>query len=667
VILTLREREAVAGAELGQVRSAIEGARDYLLTLQHRDGHWCGELEGDTILESEYALTLYFLERREGAPAVGGKFQRLANFLRGRQDDHGGWSAFPGGPPEVSASVKAYFVLKLAGDEASAPHMQAARAAILERGGIDSCNSYTRLLLSIFGVYQWEKAPAVPPEILLLPRWFYFNIYEMSSWSRAIVVPLSILWASKPSCEVPQSCRLDELRRTDSVAPTAPAVTAPHPGLRERFWRGFFLGIDGLIKEIESLVLVPFRERSLERAERWVIERLEKSDGLGAIFPSIMNTVLALVCRGRGLDDPVLRSQLRELEKLEIADGDELRLQPCLSPVWDTSLTINSLLECGVSPHDAAIQRGALWLLDREVKRPGDWKHKNPNAEPGGWYFEYENEFYPDCDDTAEVLALLDRIPLRDAESEAQRRAALDRGLQWLLSMQSRSGGWAAFDKDCDRRILELVPFADHNAMLDPATVDVTSRTIEALVGMGHPPTHPAIRRAVAFLWKEQEVEGCWYGRWGANYLYGTWLALTALRDIGEDLRSPGVRRAVEWLLSCQNEDGAWGESLLSYEDPSWKGRGESTASQTSWALLGLIAAGSLDDARGRVAVRRGIDWLLATQRADGSWYDEYWTGTGFPKVFYLRYHLYACYFPLQALAAYVRAVELQCGPGEAA
>jgi squalene-hopene/tetraprenyl-beta-curcumene cyclase len=655
----LRERETVTGAELGHVREAVEASRGYLLSLQRSDGHWCGELEGDTILESEYALTLYFLDRE-----VSGKFQRLANYLRARQDEHGGWSGFPGGPPEVSASTKAYLVLKLAGDDPTLPHMRRARAAILGRGGLDACNSYTKILLSIFGVYGWDKAPAVPPEILLLPRWFYFNIYEMSSWSRAIVVPLSILWAAKPSCELPASCRLDELRAPESQATATPRAELP---MRERFWRGFFLAIDGLIKEIEELVLVPFRPRALDRAEKWVIERLEQSDGLAAIFPSIMNTVLALVVRGRSLDDPLVRGQLAELEKLEISDGDELRLQPCLSPVWDTSLVLNSLLESGVAPSDPAMQRGARWLLDREVRREGDWKHKNPTAQPGGWYFEYANEFYPDCDDTAEVLALLDRIPLRDAEAERRRRGALDRGLAWLLSMQSKTGGWAAFDKDCDRRILELVPFADHNAMLDPATVDVTSRTIEALIGMGHAPTDPAIRRAVAFLWKEQEAEGCWYGRWGANYIYGTWLALTALRDVGEDARSPGVRRAMEWLLACQNENGGWGESLLSYDDPSWKGRGPVTASQTAWAVLGLIAAGALADPRAAAAVRRGIDWLLASQRDDGSWYDEHWTGTGFPKVFYLRYHLYACYFPLQALAAYVRAVELQLGAGQAA
>jgi squalene-hopene/tetraprenyl-beta-curcumene cyclase len=654
----LRERETIANEEVEQVRAAAVAARAHLLSLQQPDGHWCGELEGDTILESEYALTLYFLDGR-----VGGKFRRLANYLRARQEPGGGWAGFPGGPAEVSASTKAYLVLKLAGDEPGAPHMRAARAAILARGGLDACNSYTRLLLSIFGVYEWDKAPAVPPEIVLLPRWFYFNIYEMSAWSRAIVVPLSMLWAAKPSREVPAECRLDELRREEPPAP------APRLGqtLRQRFWRGFFLAVDGLIKQIEDLELVPFRARALERAESWVLERLEASDGLGAIFPSIMNTVIALISRGHQIGDPLVQSQLRELEKLEIADGDELRLQPCLSPVWDTSLAMNALLESGLSPHHPSLEIGARWLLDREVRRAGDWKHKNPQAKPGGWYFEYANEFYPDCDDTAEVLALLDRIPLHDAESEERRRAALHRGLAWLLSMQSRSGGWAAFDKDCDRRILELVPFADHNAMLDPATVDVTSRTIEALVGMDHPPSHPAIRRAVAFLWREQEPEGCWYGRWGANYIYGTWLALTALRDVGEDPRSPGVRRAVEWLLQCQNECGGWGESLLSYEDPSLKGRGETTASQTSWAVLGLIAAGALDDPRGAAAVRRAVDWLLATQRRDGSWYDEYWTGTGFPKVFYLRYHLYACYFPLQALASYARALELQCGTGRAA
>ena len=658
-MLREREREIVTTDRLEQVRAAADAARDYLLSHQRPDGHWCGELEGDTILESEYALTLYFLER-----GTTGKFQRLANYLRARQEPGGGWANFPGGPADVSASTKAYFVLKLAGDDPAAPHMRATRDVILTRGGLDACNSYTRLLLSVFGVYDWDKAPAVPPEIVLLPRWFYFNIYEMSSWSRAIVVPLSILWAAKPSCPVPADRRLDELDAAES--PAAPPRAAGQSA-RQRFWRGFFLAIDGLIKEIEDLELVPFRARALERAERWVIERLEGSDGLGAIFPSIMNTVIALVCRGYTAADPLLRAQIHELEKLEIADGDELRLQPCLSPVWDTALAMNALLESGVSPDDEALESGARWLIDREVRRVGDWKHKSPEAEPGGWYFEYANEFYPDCDDTAEVLALLDRVALDDPAAESRRRAALERGTAWLLSMQCRTGGWAAFDRDCDRRILELVPFADHNAMLDPPTVDVTARAIEALIGMGFSPSHPVIGRAVAFVWREQEAEGCWYGRWGANYLYGTWLALTALRSAGEDMRSPAARRALEWLLSCQHPLGGWGESLLSYEDPALKGRGEMTASQTAWAVLGLIAAGALDDARGEAALRRAVDWLLGTQRADGSWYDEYWTGTGFPKVFYLRYHLYASYFPLQALATYTRALELKCGAGRAA
>lgn len=650
--------ETRSSGTLRGVRQAVEKARSYLLALQKADGHWCAELEGDTILESEYALTLWFLGRGEDS-----KFQRLANYLRVHQEPAGGWSNFPGGPAEVSVSTKAYFVLKLAGDDPEAPHMRAARSTIRRLGGVDACNSYTRILLSVFEVYEWEGAPAVPPEIVLLPRWFPFNIYEMSAWSRAIVVPLSIIWARKPSCPVPGGCRLDELR-------VAGAESGPGRVLetrRERLWSAFFLRVDRALKAIERAGLHPFRRRALQRAESWVVERLQGSDGLGAIFPSIMNTVIAFVCQGRSLDDPLVHSQLEELEKLEIADGDELRVQPCMSPVWDTALAMSALLDAGLSPTDEILQRAACWLLDREVRRPGDWKIKNPAGEPSGWCFEYANEHYPDCDDTAEVLGVLHRVSLTDPTSEQRRREALERGLAWQLSMQNRRGGWGAFDKDCDRRALELVPFADHNAMLDPPTVDVTARTVEALIEMGLEPTSRAVRRGVEFIWRQQEEEGCWYGRWGANYIYGTWLALTALSRVGEGARSLAMQRALEWLLSCQNEDGGWGESLLSYHDPSTKGQGPSTASQSAWALMGLMAPGDLEDPRLASAVRRGVDYLLSTQRGDGSWYDEQWTGTGFPKVFYLRYHLYACYFPLQALATYARALELKRGAYKAA
>ncbi len=639
-----------APLEPDRVGEALDRAKERLASLQEADGHWCAELEGDSILESEYALTLYFLGRGDG-PELG----QLANHLRAQRVADGAWGNYPGGPPEVSTSTKAYFVLKLAGDDPEAPHMCEAREAIRRLGGTGACNSYTRLLLSMFGVLNWRDAPAVPPEIILLPRWFYFNIYEMSAWSRAIVVPLSIIWAHKPLCPVAPEHHLDELVVASADIPDAPRLET----WRERFWGLFFRGVDAALKVIDDLGLVPLRRIALRRAEAWVVERLEGGGGLGAIFPSIMNTILALVCQGRSQDDPLVAGELEELKALEILDGDCLRLQPCLSPVWDTALAMNALVAARSPAEDPALQRAAAWLLDKEVRRVGDWKHKNPKGRPGGWFFEYSNEFYPDCDDTAEVMIVLSQVAMVDGGDEERRRAALQRALAWQLSMQCRSGGWGAFDKDCDHEVLDLVPFADHNAMLDPPTVDVTARTLEALVKMGLDPSHPAIRKGVAFLWAEQEPEGCWYGRWGANYVYGTWLALSGLRLVGEEMMDLRMRRAVDWFLDCQNDDGGWGESLLSYSDPETKGRGPTTVSQTSWALLGLLAAADLGSARVQSALGRGIDFLLSTQGEDGGWYDEFWTGTGFPKVFYLRYHLYPCYFPLQALAAYRRAVEL--------
>lgn len=624
---------------------AIDRAEAYLRSLQAEDGHWCGELEGDTILESEYALMLYFLGRSDTA-----RFRQLANYLRGSQCDEGGWANYPGGPPDASVSTKAYFVLKLVGDSVDEAHMIRARQVIRAAGGIDRTNSYTRLLLSIFGVYSWDDAPAVPPEIILFPRWFYFNIYAMSSWSRAIVVPLSIIWAHKPSCPVPAEHRLDELFVAEDERPALPGLS-----LKKRVGSTFFTVADRGLKAAEDFGLKPFRRIALGRAEAWVEKRLPDSGGLGAIFPSIMNTVVAFVCQGRSVRDPAVTSQLREIEKLEIVNGDEMRIQPCFSPVWDTALAMGALLECGAESSDPALQRGARWLLDKEVRQPGDWS-KSVAVEPGGWYFEYANEFYPDCDDTAEVITVLDRVKLNEADDD--RVQALERAVNWLSGMQSRNGGWGAFDRDCDRSLLELVPFADHNAMIDPPTVDVSSRCIEALMARGVAVKGKRVERGLAFLYSEQEDDGSWYGRWGSNYLYGTWLVLCALHTAGEDMSSPAVRRAVDWLLSVQHEDGGWGESLLSYTDPTTKGIGPTTAAQTAWAILGLIAAGVADEERGALALERGIDCLLVRAREDGSWYDEHWTATGFPEVFYLRYHLYACYFPLQALAQYRRLLE---------
>ncbi len=646
----MKDRVGLAGvleeSSRAPVEEAIRGAREFLLSLQHEDGHWCGELEGDTILESEYALTHYFL----GRPLDHPKFRKAAEYLRRQQLPGGGWAVYPGGPPEVSASVKAYFVLKLAGDDPETPSLAQARRVIRELGGIEACNSFTRITLSIFGQFDWDHCPAVPPEIVLLPNGFFFNIYRMSSWSRNIVVPLSILWASRPSCPVPEGAGIPELLTGRRPAP------GPRGSLRQRLWRSFFHALDFALKTGERLRIRPFRRRAIRRAEGWVRERLEKSDGLGAIFPPIINTLIAFRCLGYAPDDPVFRSQVRELEKLEIEDAETLRLQPCFSPVWDTAIAIQALLESGSEASEPSVVRAARWLLDREVRAVGDWAVGNPGSAPGGWYFEYANEFYPDCDDTAEALTALARVRLPRSEEDDLRGEALDRGLRWLLSMQNRDGGWAAFDRGCDDEVLTLIPFADHNAMIDPSCEDITGRTLQALHRLEIDAAADPVRRAAEFLRRRQEPDGTWYGRWGCNYLWGTWLALRGLASCGEDLSSARYQRTLDWIRTHQNEDGGWGELPLSYHHPDTKGTGPSTPSQTSWALLAFFAAGDFSSE----AVLRGVDYLLARQRPDGSWEDLTWTGTGFPKVFYLRYHLYATYFPLWALARFARGPEAE-------
>lgn len=622
---------------------ALLAARHGLLTLQREDGHWCGELEGDTILESEYILLMHFLGRL-GDPKV----ERAANYLRRHQLAEGGWAVFPGGDAEVSATVKGYFALKLAGDDAAAEHMERARRAARRLGGMRACNSYTKLYLAIFGQYPWKYCPAVPPEMILLPTWLPFNIYAMSSWSRAIVVPLAMIWAYKPHCPVPEGTDIPELDVEGSARHRAPATTPT-----EQAWVTFFEAVDIGLKWVEGLGLRPFRRLALERCEEWILARLEKSDGLGAIIPPIINTIVAFRCHGYESDHPVLRQQIGEIEKLEIEAGDTLRVQPCKSPVWDTSQAIYALRESGVPGDDPALVQAAEWLLEREVRQGGDWRLLNPEIPIGGWYFEYANEFYPDCDDTAEVMSALAKMDCRQGDLDERSRQALDRAAGWLVGMQNDDGGWAAFDRDCNLEVLTYIPFADHNAMIDPSTVDVTSRALAALVSCGRSADDPVIRRGVRFVLDQQEPDGSWYGRWGANYLYGTWLALTGLEAAAFDMRHPACRRAVDWLRDRQNADGGWGESLLSYDDPAWRGRGETTAAQTSWALLGLIAAGEVDSE----AVRRGVGYLLDTQLEDGTWCDEAWTGTGFPQVFYLRYHYYSTYFPLLALAVYRRSI----------
>ncbi|HXM80218.1 MAG TPA: squalene--hopene cyclase [Thermoanaerobaculia bacterium] len=626
------------------LKPALAAARQYLLSIQREDGHWCGELEGDTILESEYLLVLYFLGR-SGEP----RFRKAAEYLRRQQLAEGGWAIYPGGPAEVSASVKAYFALKLAGDDPTAPHMARAREIIRARGGIDACNSFTRIYLAVFGQFEWSACPAVPPELVLLPAWFPFHIYRMSSWSRAIVVPLSIVWAAKPRCPVPAEANIGELR-----VENAPGAPAPRRPARERLWRAFFHAVDRGAKALERSPWKPLRRRALSSAEAWMLARLEKSGGLGAIFPPIVNTILALRCLGYPADHPTVLSQTEELTKLELEEEDTLRIQPCFSAVWDTALALLSLRESGLAEDHPDLLRAAEWLVDREVRSPGDWQRGTPGVEPGGWFFEYENEFYPDTDDTAEVLNALSSVRFFDRGVEERRRSAVDRGRRWQLAMQNPDGGWPAFDRECDDEVLTWVPFADHNAMIDPSCEDITGRTLETLDRLGLPPSDPAVARGVAFLAGRQEADGTWYGRWGCNYVYGTWLALRGLRSAGVDLSEERWQRAAAWLRRHQNEDGGWGELPGSYDDPSRKGIGPSTPSQTAWGLMGLLAAGDA----GSGSVQRAAQYLLCNQLYDGSWKDAAWTGTGFPKVFYLRYHLYATYFPLWALSLYEAARE---------
>jgi squalene-hopene/tetraprenyl-beta-curcumene cyclase len=617
----------------------VDAARRCLLGLQKPDGHWCGELQGDTILESEYVLLMAFLGREEEEVC-----RKAARYILAQQTPDGGWSNYPGGPVDLSVSVKAYFALKLTGHDPDSSYMVRAREVIRRLGGAAGCNSFTKFYLALLGQFPYENCASVPVEMALLPRWFYFNLYAMSSWTRTIVVPLSIFSACKPRRELPPEKGIAELFLQSPETALWPAK----PGRRLLSWANFFLGVDWLYKHVEPW-LGPVRRRALQRAAAWMRERFADSDGLGAIFPPMIYTVVALRCLGVADDAEEMRWALAQLEDLMIEEAGALRLQPCFSPVWDTALALNALADSGLSADHPAVPRAGRWLLEREVRRRGDWSAASPGLEPGGWYFEYRNGFYPDTDDTAMVLMALAKT---GQASTAAGRPAVERALRWLLAMQNRDGGWAAFDRDINREVLTKVPFADHNAMLDPSCPDITARVLEGLGHYGYGPDHPQVVRALAFVRRRQEKFGGWVGRWGVNYLYGTWQVLQGLHKIGFDMQDPMVRRAVGWLQQVQQRGGGWGETCRSYDDPSLAGQGTPTASQTGWALLALTAAGEANSD----AARAGVEYLLSTQGEDGNWREDLFTGTGFPKVFYLKYHLYRLYFPLMALSRYASA-----------
>ncbi len=523
-----------------------------------------------------------------------------------------------------------------------------ARKKIVELGGVTAANTYTKIYLCFFGQYEWDAVPAIPPEIVLFPNWFWFNIYEISSWSRAIFIPLAIVYAKKPLKKIPVEMAIDELfvggRKNANL----------HLRWNKKkivSWNNVFLGLDRITHWFEWVHVRPLRSIAIRAAEKWMLERLEMSDGLGAIFPGVMNSIIALRALGYSVDDPQFIRAMDELEALGIEEEDTFRMQPCKSPVWDTVYAMFALGESGVSRKDPRMQAAADWVLKKQITHKGDWSVKNSKAQPGGWYFEFNNEFYPDVDDTAQVCLALNHV---DHSNERYQHESVQRAIEWVLSMQCKSGGWASFDKDNTKMVFQYIPFADHNAMLDPPTVDITGRVLEMLANHGYTLEHPAVKKAIKFLIKEQEPDGSWFGRWGCNYIYGTFLVLRGLQAIGVDNHEPYVQQAAEWIRSVQNPDGGWGETLGSYDNPALRGQGDSTASQTAWAVLGLLAAG---DTRSN-CVERGIVYLLRTQRKDGSWWEKTYTGTGFPKVFYLKYHMYAEYFPLLALATYSQVMK---------
>jgi squalene-hopene/tetraprenyl-beta-curcumene cyclase len=633
-------REAPASRDL-PLEKAIFRSQQFLLREQTPDGYWVGELIVDVTLVADMVAYHHWDGR------VDPEWQRKAvNHIFGRQLPDGGWNIYYGGPSEVNATIKAYLALKLAGVPVTDARMLRAREVALSLGGVPRMNTFSKLYLALLGLFPWEYVPTIPSEIILMGKWFHVNFNEMSSWTRSMLVPLSIINHFQPTRKQPVT--LKELypegyHERDLLLPRDPAPFT---------WRNFFLDFDGFLKWIENNRLRPFRKLALRKAERWMLDRFEGTDGLAAIFPAMLNSLIALKALGYEADHPqVLRAE-GELKKLEHHTSDSLRIEPCFSPVWDTAIVAIALAESGLPADHPALSRTAEWLMEREIRFRGDWAIKNPaRVEPSGWVFEFNNKWNPDVDDTAMVLLALRKIPTKD---KRRRDECFQRGLNWMMTFQCKDGGWASFDKDCTRSILEKVPFADHNAMLDPECADITARILELLGYEGFSVDHPQVQEALRFVRERQEEDGSWYGRWGVNYIYGTWQVLRGLRALNIDMQQDWLLRGRAWLESVQHEDGGWGERCNTYDDPVFKGKGPSTATQTAWAVMGLCA---FDDPN-CPALRRGIDYLVRTQNADGSWSEEETTGTGFPKVFYLKYDMYRNSWPLLALGTYKQLVE---------
>ncbi|HET9716049.1 MAG TPA: squalene--hopene cyclase [Pseudolabrys sp.] len=621
------------------VSNSIDNASRALLEVQRADGHWVFELEADATIPSEYVLLRHF----RGEPVDSALEQKIGAYLRRRQGAHGGWPLYHDGDFDMSASVKAYFALKMIGDDPAEPHMRRAREAILARGGAARSNVFTRVLLCLYGILGWRSVPEMPVEIVLLPRWFPFHLSKVSYWARTVMVPLFVLQALRPRAKNPLGIGIDEL----FVQPPKSVGAAPKAPHQRWSWFLFFRAADILLRAVVPLIPSRLRRRAIEQSRTFVTERLNGEDGLGAIFPAMANATMMFDLLGDKTNAAVARSSI---EHLLVRGSDEAYCQPCVSPVWDTALTCHALFEIGDSQSRDAAIRGLDWLLPRQVLDVrGDWIARRPHVRPGGWAFQYANAHYPDLDDTAVVVMAMDRA--RRTGAGHRYDGAIDRAVEWIRGMQSTNGGWAAFDADNIYDYLNNIPFADHGALIDPPTEDVTARCVSMLAQLGDTPNgSECLSRALQYLLSVQTKDGSWYGRWGLNYIYGTWSVLCALGACGIDRDHVAVRKAINWLRSIQNADGGWGEDGSSYRlDYRGHEPAESTASQTAWALLGLMACGQSRDR----SVQRGIQFLAETQREDGLWDEKRFTATGFPRVFYLRYHGYRKFFPLWALARY--------------
>lgn len=634
------------------LEQAIATSQNYLLSLQHPTGYWWAELESNVTITAEVVL----LHKIWGTDQTR-SLHKVEAYLRSQQRQHGGWELYYGDGGELSTSVEAYMALRLLGVPATDPAMIRARQFIVERGGISKTRIFTKFHLALIGCYDWRGVPSIPPWIMLLPDQFPFTIYEMSSWARGSTVPLLIVFDRKPIYLTESAITLNEL-----YAEGIENVRYELP--RNGDWTDLFVTLDGLFKFSENLNLVPFRQDSLNAAEKWVLERQEATGDWGGIIPAMLNSLLALRCLDYDATDPIVERGLAAVDRFVIETEDSYRVQPCVSPVWDTALVMRSLVDSGLAPDHPALVRGGNWLLEKQILDYGDWAVKNRVGKPGAWAFEFDNRFYPDVDDSAVVVMALQGVKL---PNEALKWGAIARTVKWIESMQCRPGGWAAFDLNNDQDWLNSLPYADLKAMIDPNTADVTARVLEMVGRLGAAyslepapsATMPyrlsatALKRAIAYLDQEQEAEGCWFGRWGVNYIYGTSGVLVALSLVAAQSHRRQIEQGADWLVSCQNADGGWGETCRSYHDPALKGQGVSTASQTAWALIGLLAAAEATGRFAMTALERGVNYLLETQRADGSWDESEFTGTGFPCHFYLKYHLYQQHFPLTALGRY--------------